>query len=491
MTETEPQSRAAVGLQEWLGLAVTLVATFMGWLNIFVVNVALPAIRADFGAGTTQAQLLITGYTLAYATTLVVGGRLGDARGRRRIFRLGVATFTAAALVCAAAPSLKLLITIRILQGAAAGLMLPQVLSLLRVTFPQPERRIALGLYSAAVSLATILGQVVGGALISADVGGSGWRAIFLANVPIGLVLVAVAGRALRESSSPAPDPPDLVGAAALALAVAGVIVPLSLTPSQGWSPLALSGLTAGVVALAAFYAHEKRLAACGRRPLVPPWIVRSRRLRSGLAVQLVYYSGNAGLILLLALYLQTGLRQSPLESGLQFLPLGAGLGAASLITAPLLGRFGPRVLVAGGALMSIGILAVIGALQLPASEQPVPLGSALMVSGFGQGLVAAPLIGVMLATANDDDPGVISGVLMTTASLSYGIGTAAFAALYAWRLGSDSASQPRQVTAFVTSALGLLALAILTTALSARLGAGAEQGLTLASGGTLTERAN
>src|SRR6266567_563152 len=203
---------AAGPANRWLVLAIVLTAVFMQLLDTTVTTVAVPSIQRSLHTTFGEVQLVLAGYSLAFACVLITGSRLGDIYGRKRLFLIGMVTFTAASAVCGAAPDGLTLVIARIAQGMCSGLMFPQVLAILQVTFPPREKPKAFAIYGATIGLATILGPVLGGSLIKLNLFGTDWRAIFYVNVPIGLVALAAGIRTVGESRAPDADRLDLAG---------------------------------------------------------------------------------------------------------------------------------------------------------------------------------------------------------------------------------------------------------------------------------------
>ncbi len=462
--------------RRWLALGGLLVATFMGILDVFIVNVAAPSIQADLHASFGDLQLVLAGYVLAYAVGLVSGGRLGDRYGRRRVFQAGVALFTLASVACAAAPGPAVLIAVRLVQGFGAAVMLPQVLSIVQVAFSETERPRALGLYGAAIGLASIAGQLVGGALIAADIAGLTWRPVFLVNVPMGIAAAGITTVTVRESRAEAAPRLDLAGAGLLGLTLVLLLYPLTLGPADGWPAWTFALMTASLPAAAAFARWERRLAAAGQEPLLPPRLFGQRGFRLGLPVVLAFYSGNAGLFLLLAYFLQDGLHLSALASGLVFLPLGTGFAAASLASRRLVADHGPRILALGALIMAAGLLAarLLTARHSPGAQAWL-LTPALLTAGAGQGLVAAPLIGAVLGKVADDDAGAASGALLTATQAANALGVAVVGTVFTLLLGTRPGTGHPAIStfraAFTGTLLVLIALAVLAAALLAVLG--------------------
>ncbi|MEV5985187.1 MFS transporter [Streptomyces sp. NPDC052051] len=443
----------ASSTRRWVALAAVLLATFMGLLDASVVTVSVPSIQQDLHASFGEVQFVSAGYTLAYAIGLVTGGRLGDRYGRRRMFLMGVVLFVLASVACAAAPSASVLIATRVAQGLAAAVMLPQVLSIVQHAFTGPARATALGLYGATIGVASIAGQIVGGALLSWNPLDLGWRSAFVVNVPIGAVALVVASRTVPESRG-ARARLDLPGAGLLALALVALLLPPVL--DQGW-PTVVAGLAAAVVLLTVFVRVERRQG----NPLIPMRLLTQRPLTRGLLTVLAFYAGNAGFFLLLAYHLQSGLGQSPLSSGLIFAPLGIAFAVTSLAGR----RFGALGL--GTILMAIGLAGVLAVvLTVPEGSQVGWLLPVLTLVGAGQGLVAAPLIGTVLAGVDPADAGAASGVLLTATQTANAAGVALIGGLFARALGNAPGSPGvsfamyAHATAVTTAAALVLTLA-------------------------------
>ena len=219
----------------WAPLPVLLAGAFMVVLDFFIVNVALPAIATDLHAGESSLEWVVAGYGLAFAAFLITAGRLGDEHGRRRVYAIGLALFTVASLACGLAPSPTALVVARVAQGLAGAVVMPQVLSILGVTYTGPDHVRALSAYGVALGLAAVGGQVIGGALVQTDVLGLGWRGCFLINVPIGLAALALTPRLVPESRAPRRTGLDATGAALLALGLVAVLLPLIEGRQHGW----------------------------------------------------------------------------------------------------------------------------------------------------------------------------------------------------------------------------------------------------------------
>ncbi|GLW52096.1 MFS transporter [Kitasatospora phosalacinea] len=270
-------------------LPIVLAGVFLAGLDFFIVNVAVPALQSDLHATDAQIQLVVAAYALTYGVGLVTGGRLGDLYGRRRVLALGMVLFTAASAAAGAAPTAELLIAGRVLQGAAAALMAPQVLGVITTSYHGPARARAVSWYAAASGIAAVFGQLIGGLLIRADLLGLGWRACFLVNLPIGLAAALAAARLLPESKAPGRPRPDLLGLLLVTAALTALCLPLIEGRERGWPLWSLLLLAAGPLLLAAFTAQQRRLRLRGGSPSLDLTLFRERAFTAGLLAQLVF----------------------------------------------------------------------------------------------------------------------------------------------------------------------------------------------------------
>ena len=294
--------------RRWLVLVVVLVGACMAILDVAIVNVAIPSIRKDLHASFGDVELVISAYTLTYACLLVTGGRLGDLYGRKRLFITGIIAFAAASALCGAAPAIGLLVVARAIQGLAAALMYPQVLAVIQVTFSGAERTRALGIFGAVLGIAAIAGQIVGGLLLAADVFGLTWRPVFLVNVPLGAVAAYAAARLLPDDRPDEETRLDLGGVALVTVALVVLAVPLLAGRDAGWPTWMIICLILAIPAAAAFVRYERRLAAAGGRPLVRLDLFGNRGFSGGVPIALLFMFSYAGFLLILAVYLQSGL---------------------------------------------------------------------------------------------------------------------------------------------------------------------------------------
>src|SRR3954463_7696379 len=292
--QEEPQGHP----RRWLILAVILIVECMDLLDGTIVNVAAPSIRVDLHASLSALQWVAGGYALTFAIGLVTGGRLGDIFGRRRLFLIGLAGFTGASALCGGAGSPEVLIGLRLVQGAFAAIMIPQGFGILRQAFPPDEIQKAFGLFGPVIGLSAVLGPIVGGALPDGDLFGLGWRAIFLVNVPIGLIALAGGIKLLPESRASERPTLDLGGAALVTLAMGLLVYPLIQGRQAGWPAWAFISMAASGLALLAFVVLERRRERDGVSPLVTMSLFGKRAFSAGLACALEFFAGMIGLML-------------------------------------------------------------------------------------------------------------------------------------------------------------------------------------------------
>lgn len=422
----------------WKILPIILSATFMALFDVFVVNVASASIQRDLGASTAALQLVVGGYSFTYAAALITGGRLGDRYGYRRLFVLGMAAFVVASAACGLARSADQLIAARLCQGLVAAAMVPQVLALITTLFPPALRHRALAWFGVAVGLGTITGQVLGGVLLQADVVGLGWRAIFLVNVPIGLVALTLAARLLPSSRSSARPQLDPVGVVAISGTLALALLPLTIGHEEGWPVWAVAMLIASVPALAATVGYEWLLARRGGQPLLHLDLFRQRSFTVGLAISMAIYAYFGSFMLGLALFLQGGLRFSALDAGLTFAPVGVAFAATSLLMRPLIARNGRRVMAWGMALTTAGLLGLLATVHLSGGAVAgVGMVPWLFLAGAGNGCVLPSLIGVVLVGVPPHKAGGAAGTLTTGQQFAAAAGVAILGEVFFGVLGA------------------------------------------------------
>jgi EmrB/QacA subfamily drug resistance transporter len=413
-------------------LPVILIAMFMAGFDIWAVNVAAPSLQRDLHVSDAALQLIVGGYAFMYASGMVTGGRLGDLFGYKRLFLIGVVTFALASLACGVAPNAGTLVAFRLVQGLTGAVMVPQVVALITATFPARERSKALGFYGATMGLGFVSGQILGGGLIQANIFGLGWRAIFLVNVPVGIIALIVATVVVPKATGLRKPRLDPLGAIGVSGGLALALVPLTLGRDEGWPVWTWVSLALALPVLAATVAWERRLTRGGGDPLLNLALFRDRAFSAGLLLNFACLFFFGSFMFVLTLLLQSGLGLSPLHAGIVNLPLALTFIAMTLLGPKVAARLGPRSITLGA------VAAIVGALVLALTAahyggqltgwETAP-GTALI--GIGQGLMVPSLMSAVLSHVRPEQAGAAAGVLTTTQQFSIASGVAVIGAVF------------------------------------------------------------
>jgi EmrB/QacA subfamily drug resistance transporter len=452
-------------------LTVLLVGQFMALLDLFVVNVALPAIRADLHSSGTSLQLVVGGYSSTYAVLLITGARLGDLYGRRRMYLIGVLTFTTASLVCGLAPNSAVLIAFRFVQGGGSAMMVPQIMSVIQMHFTGTARAKALSTYGAVLSAGMVAGLVVGGVVINADFFGATWRPVFLINVPLGVGVALLVPRLVPADAPRSSRKLDLRGLAIAVPALCLVVLPLVLGHELRWPAWTFVSIFAGLALLAIFVIAERRIAARNGDPLLDLGVLRCAGLTSGLVALVCMQIAAGGFLFTFTLHLEAGLGYSALRTGLTYLPMAAPFGLISFYWRRLPHRLHPIVVPVGMGLTALGYLGMALALH-HTDDGGAAMWICLVTVGVGMGLSASPLLTQALAHVPMPRAADAGGLLTTAMQLSQLMGVATLGTLFltlrngALDQAAHTSASAMTSTAFwlsLVSALGLAAAATLT----------------------------
>ena len=395
---------------------------------------------------------------IAFAMLLITGARLGQTHGYRRVFVLGVTIFTSASVLCGIAPTPAVLVAARVMQGAGAALMFPQTLTGIQLSFEGAERARAIGLYAIALSSGAVAGQILGGGLISLDIAGTDWRAIFLVNAPIGAAVALAAMRHLPADGGRATRRVDVGGVATLSAAIALIVAPLVLGRAEGWPAWAWISLAASAPALALFVVVERRVAARDGSPLMNLGVIARPTVSWSLVALLAATGTYYALLFTLAQYLQQGLGRSPLLSGLTLVPWVAAFGAAGQLVRRVPERARPLVPSAGCALLAAAYVAISAALFGDRHGEALLL-VVLAAGGLGLGIQFSALIAHLSNAVPPRYAPDISGVSSTLMQIGGTVGVAAFGTLYLG-LAADGATHAFAVVTAAFAAAALLAAA-------------------------------
>lgn len=424
----------AVGYKyRWLVLTVVLVAEIMDLFDATIVNVAGPTLAKELEASSTDLQWVIGGYALALGSGLILGGRLGDRFGRRNMFLFGLVGFTLASLACAVAPTIAFLIVFRFIQGFIGAMLLPQGFGLIRESFPPQDFGKAFAAYGPAFGLGGILGPIIGGFLIEADVAGLGWRAVFLVNLPIGIIATILSIKYLPKSEADKTVKIDLLGALLVVLASGMLVYPLIKGQEAGWPLWTYLMLIGSVAVFYLFTRLEKATTKRGGSPLIDARIFKKRDYNFGLAGLGLYFAGFTGVYLILTLFLQFGEGFSASGAALGNVPIALGAAIGGTISGAFLSdKIGGRyTLQIGAVIQLVGTVLLWGSLPSLASFSIWQIVPALVISGIGTGMIAAPIFDTILSTVEGNLSGSASGVLSAVQSVSSSVGVAIFGTVF------------------------------------------------------------
>lgn len=442
--------------RRWHALWVTLVVGFMTLLDVSIVSVALPSLQSDLGASPATVQWVVSGYALTFGLALVPAGRLGDAYGRRRMFLIGLVAFVLCSAAAGAAPSAELLVAARLAQGLAAGCLAPQNSALIQQLFRGAERGRAFGFFGATVGISTAIGPVLGGLILALASGPGGWRWIFYVNVPIGVLAFVLAVRLIpRRPPGEAHCRIDVPGVLLLAAGAFAVLLPLVQAESGGLARLWWC-FPIGIVLLVAFVRWQQRVVRRGGEPVFDPRLVtRTRGYVPGVALGTVYFLGFSGIWLTFALFFQTGLGWSPLQSGLAVTPFAVGSASAAVVAGRLVERFGRALTVAGlsGVVLGLSGTAIVIA-TVPPEVTGWAIAPTLLLGGIGGGFVISPNITLALRDVPVAMAGSAGGALQTFQRFGGAIGTAALPALFYLVLGATDQRYPLAAAAALSVAV-------------------------------------
>ncbi|MFE7898196.1 MFS transporter [Streptomyces sp. NPDC057424] len=421
----------AAGGLHGIALAVVLVGYALSIVDASIVNVALSSISDDLHGGPAALELVVSGYGLTYALGLVLGGRLGDAFGRRRLYAYGLAAFTVTSALCGLAPTIEFLVVARLLQGATAAMLVPQVLATIQAATEGRARARAIGLYGATAALGMVVGQILGGLLVSLDVAGMGWRSVFAINVPIGVAALLAVRRvpATRADAKPGFDP---VGTVLFGVTMVCVLALVVAGPDLGW-PLWLWSLlavaAAGAVALAR---AERGLEARGGSPLLSPAVLSHPGMRRGLAAMVPFSAGFGAFLFVYALIAQGHFGLDGLESGGVLTPFAAAFFVVTLFTPRIAAALGSRIVTLGALVQATGLLLLALVIRV---GWPHPSLALVLVGiglyGVGAALTGPALFRTILADVPPAQAGMGSGVLVTSQQMATALGATVGGTLY------------------------------------------------------------
>jgi len=447
-----------------VGVYVLLAGAFLPIADFFIVNVALPTISNTLRPSAAELELVVAVYGVAYAAMLVLGGRLGDRFGRHKLFQTGLIGFIAASLLCGLAPSMRALIAARLVQGATAAMLVPQVLAICHAHLTGEHKARALALYGATSGIAAVIGQLAGGLLVSANIAGLSWRPIFLINVPLGILVFVASRSVLPESRSAHPAGLDIPGTVLFAATLTALLIPLTEGHSLGWPAWSFAMLAAAVLLAIVTWIVEARAEARGDVPLLPPSMLKLSSVWRGLAMITPFSLGFGAFMFVIALTVQDGLHADALEGGLIILPMAVMFFIGSVLSPRVIRRFGRGALAAGGLVQACGLALLIviiasGWPQIRLVELILPL----LLIGGGQSMLFSGLFRVVLNDVPAHLAGIGGGVLITLQQAGLALGVATLGSVYL-------ALAPHGVPNAFATAIGIQFAIIMLLVLSVRI---------------------
>ncbi|MFY7113753.1 MFS transporter [Enterobacter cloacae complex sp. SHL020] len=449
------------------GLILLLTGQMLPMIDTSITNVALDAITHSLHATATELELIVALYGVAFAVCLALGSKLGDNLGRRRLFMWGVASFGLASLLCGMAGNIEQLLAARIVQGAGAALIVPQILATLHVTLKGTAHAKAISLFGGIGGIAFIVGQMGGGWLVSADIAGLGWRNAFFINVPICLVVLALSRRFVPETRRETPSRIDWTGTVLLAIILCCLLFPMALGPQWHWSwPLKVMLLAIIPLGwLTALNARKKERE--NAHPLIPPRLLQLRSVRFGILIAMLFFSVWSGFMFCMALTMQTGLGMAPWQSGNSFIALGVTYFISAWFAPRLIARYSTStILLTGLAIQIAGLLALIATFRVWGMENTaLTLAPATGLVGYGQALIVNSFYRIGMRDIQPDDAGAASAILSTLQQAALGLGPAIFGAILLHALQNHHGNYTQAVNVFLmveTAMMVVLALATL-----------------------------
>ncbi|MFB7248699.1 MFS transporter [Streptomyces populi] len=435
----------------WAILGVVLAADVLDLLDSTITNIAAPTITHDLGGGTALIQWLGASYALALGVLLVLGGRLGDKYGRRRLFLTGLAGFTAASAACGLAPTPGTLVAARLVQGAFGALVIPQGFGILGATWPRDQIGKAYSLFGPVMGLSAVGGPVLAGFIVDADLAGLGWRPMFLINIVLGGAALLAAARLLPRDTGDRATTVDAPGSVLLGATMLTLLTGLIEGSAHGWDAPPVLLLLVGL-ALFAGFCHRQRTAPS---PLIKPSLLHNRGFTSGLVIGVVFFAAVAGLLYVVSLFLQQGLGRSPAAAALALTPLSAGIVIASIACYRLIGRLGRRLVLIGFLVTLAGTAHLIALVATSGTDTGGwALVPPLLVIGLGMGACFGSLYDVTIGDIAPEEAGSAGGSLGAVQQLANAIGAAAVTTVY-FRTGGGAHATTVSLT--VVAAVALL----------------------------------
>ncbi|MGX5109060.1 MFS transporter [Enterobacter cloacae] len=448
------------------GLILLLTGQMLPLIDTSITNVALDSITHSLHASATELELIVALYGVAFAVCLALGSKLGDNLGRRRLFMWGVASFGLASLLCGMAGNIEQLLAARIVQGAGAALIMPQILATLHVTLKGTAHAKAISLFGGIGGIAFIVGQMGGGWLVSADIAGLGWRNAFFINVPICLVVLALSRRYVPETRRDTPSRIDWTGTVLLAMILCCLLFPMALGPQWHWSWPLKAALIAIIPLAYLMVLNARKKERDDAHPLIPPRLLSLRSVRFGVLIAMLFFSVWSGFMFCMALTMQTGLGMAPWQSGNSFIALGVTYFISAWFAPRLIARYSTStILLTGLTIQIIGLLALIATFRIwGVNNTALTLAPATGLVGYGQALIVNSFYRIGMRDIQPDDAGAASAILSTLQQAALGLGPAIFGAILLHGLQNYHGDYTQAINLFLAVETGLMVILALAT---------------------------
>ncbi|WP_395301320.1 MFS transporter [Enterobacter sp. ECC-175] len=448
------------------GLVLLLTGQMLPLIDTSITNVALDSITHSLHATATELELIVALYGVAFAVCLALGSKLGDNHGRRRLFMWGVASFGLASLLCGMAGNIEQLLAARIVQGAGAALIMPQILATLHVTLKGTAHAKAISLFGGIGGIAFIVGQMGGGWLVSADVAGLGWRNAFFINVPICLVVLALSRRYVPETRRETPSRIDWQGTALLAIILCCLLFPMALGPQWRWSWPLKAALAAILPLTWLMTLSARKKEREDAHPLIPPRLLQLRSIRFGVLIAMLFFSAWSGFMFCMALTMQTGLGMAPWQSGNSFIALGVTYFVSAWFAPRLIARYRTStILLTGLAIQIVGLLALVATFRTwGMNNTALTLAPATGLVGYGQALIVNSFYRIGMRDIQPDDAGAASAILSTLQQAALGLGPAIFGAILLHALHAHRGDYAQAINVFLCVETGMMLVLAMVT---------------------------
>ncbi|MNB70447.1 Multidrug resistance protein stp [compost metagenome] len=435
------------------GLILLLTGQMLPLIDTSITNVALDSITHSLHASATELELIVALYGVAFAVCLALGSKLGDNLGRRRLFMWGVAAFGLASLLCGMAGSVEQLLGARVLQGAGAALIVPQILATLHVTLKGTAHAKAISLFGGIGGIAFIVGQMGGGWLVSADIAGLGWRNAFFINVPICLLVLALSRHYVPETRRETPSRIDWQGTALLAVILCCLLFPMALGPELHWPVVLQLALVAVIPLMLWMRASAIRKQQRGEHPLLPPRLLKLTSIRFGMVIALLFFSAWSGFMFCMALTMQAGLGMAPWQSGNSFIALGVSYFVSAWYAPKLIARYSMgRILMTGLTVQIAGLLLLIATFwRFGQANTALTLAPATILIGYGQALIVNSFYRIGMRDISSCDAGAGSAILSTLQQATLGLGPAILGTLFLTFARHNGGHYPQAMIGFLS----------------------------------------